>query len=345
MITNRRTYLLNWLFGIMLFFSVINFTTKIFALNQTEKSKITAYNFIYYLPDAPIITPFDIFKNMDTMAVQLQDMFQNKPIISKHIFKKRKDLEAFLINNRADFMIIDPYFWFTLKQRQEIEPLMVMEINHKTTHFNKLVTLSQEPGNNLKNFKNRSLCITIPTDKHFILQDVYFKGFINPLQYFSSLKYVDTNASALLAVLYNDVTGAIVPEYTKELRENISSSKIKTIYVTPSLLNGIFAVNTRTIHINMRKKIIEMSKNMIQTKAGRNLLNKLCINSWKRITKEQLKLVAMQFQRKWKDIFIWMEPLLKERNKNDFPISKTIPLPNPISLPIDYKMNVMDGNL
>ncbi|MFC1851177.1 phosphate/phosphite/phosphonate ABC transporter substrate-binding protein [candidate division CSSED10-310 bacterium] len=257
-------------------------TDKNLAGAETDQVKAEKqFFFIYYYPDAPVLTPFDIFDNIEALSLVIERSIPGKTKVVRRLFKRREDFQEYLPTQLPDFLIIDPIFWVQMEQREVYTPLLVMNIDNSTSHTKKLIVSSDSPIKSLKDMQGKNLATTLPfTAENEILSNLYFQSFINPSFYFQSIKRVDNSGSALLSVLYRDAAGALIPSYLKGLKEDHVVGKIRPIFESKSILNGIFAVNKNTVSTTIREAIKKRFLNLRQTREGKKTLAKLRISTW-----------------------------------------------------------------
>ncbi|MFC1851175.1 phosphate/phosphite/phosphonate ABC transporter substrate-binding protein [candidate division CSSED10-310 bacterium] len=294
------------------------------------------YRFVHYYPDAPALSPFDIVDNMDDLSLEINRASNSTIEITNHIFKRREDFEAFSPGTQVDFMVIDPLYYLEMNQRNLYQPLLIMNIQGSIVHRKKLIVLQESQWKCIKDLHRTILAVTLPSEREVaILTNLYFNSFIDPIRFFKSIKKVDNSASALLSVMYKDAAGALVPTYNKGYRDHLSAGKIRTIYETTSIPNGIFAVNTKTVSPQFIKAIIKRFLHLQGTVAGQEILKKLRITSWTILDDKIFPGLAHDTTTsRWQDLGSLMEAcyLSPPASKREW---FTFPRPSPIAPHVD----------
>jgi len=235
----------------------------------------------YYFPESPVLSPFDVFDNLDLLCIHLSAALPGTPDFEKHIFKKKEDFERFRPRNRIDLLIVDPIYSSQMQDSQWFEPACIMKIDGNITHTKDLTVLSEAHMMNLHDCRASKIALTSSFhDDQLIIKNLFFQNYLDPETYFKSILKVDNADSALLALMYRDADAAIIPSYNAAYKENTDAGKIRILYKTGPMLNGILMVNTQSLEEDAIARIQKSLSNLHLSAEGRQLLAKLKIEQW-----------------------------------------------------------------
>lgn len=311
---------------------------------KVDAADISTLTFVYYYPDAPVLTPFDIFDNMDSLSLIIEKAIEVEVKINKHIFKKREDFEGFKAKNTIDFLIADPVYWMQVQDMDSMRPIVVMEIDGDIYHKRVLYVLNETDATSLPDAKEQKIAMTfpyIPGTK--IYQKLFFNNYLNPDTYFSDIQKVDTSASAILSVLYHDAFAALVPEYHQSIQSTEKNQKIKPIFKTGRILNGIFLCNRVRINQTWEQSIKTHMIALKNNEAGKLLLQNLRITNFKSLEENELrKFFQLSMTSQWDNPLELLEPSYLPPDFYYQSENINFPQPQPaisdtIAIPIPYK--------